>query len=123
MIAVTALALALITPTLIWMIFGAQDPTGSSYRTLATPRGVSKAGQNDIRVMFAETLSPEQRQWLVRLVAGTIVEGPDPKGVFLIRIGSQEGSKPDSTKALESLRRYDEILFAEPASPSAGTGS
>jgi len=123
MIAATAMVLALIMPALIWMISGEREPVGSSYRTLAASRAESKARQNDIRVMFAETLSSEQRQQLIGSVAGTIVEGPDPKGIFLIRIGSEKDSDADLAKVLESLRQYDEILFAEPALPPARVGS
>ena len=123
MIAATAMVLALIMPALIGMISGEREPVGSSYRTLAASRAESKARQSDIRVMFAETLSPERRQQLIGSVAGTIVEGPDPKGVFLIRIGSEQGSDADLVKVLESLRQYDEILFAEPALPPGRAGS
>jgi len=123
MIAATAMVLALIMPTLLWTISWEREPTEASYRTLAASRAESKAEQFDIRVMFAETLSPEQRRRLVGSVAGTIVEGPDSKGVFLIRIGSEEGSDAESAKALESLRQDDEILFAEPALPPGRAGS
>ncbi|MGH9962779.1 MAG: hypothetical protein ACREBC_37630 [Pyrinomonadaceae bacterium] len=87
------------------------------YHTLAQSQRLPAAGEHDIRVVFAGTMDQKQIQDLLLAVRAEIVDGPSSIGVYTIRIGSDNGARPDILAVLERLRHHPSVLFAEPALP------
>ena len=105
-----SLLLLAVLPLGIW------PPEERDYSTLSSPQPAtfSSARENDIRVIFSETLSPAGRQQLLARINGRIVEESDSNGVRLIRIDNA-GSLLNMTKVLAYLNKHPQVVFVEPA--------
>jgi hypothetical protein len=104
-------------PAVIVLEPGSSGPPEASYRTLSDSNSLENIGANDIRVIFAENLGLEARARLLAAVHGEIIDGPNARGLYLIRLSLAQDSKPDVAKAIAALRREAGVLFAEPALP------
>jgi hypothetical protein len=79
---------------------------------------VPAAGSNEIRVVFAKTISPDEVRQLLRSLHAEIVAGPSAASAYTVRIATRDGSNEDMLTALVRLHRYPGVLLAEPAKPS-----
>jgi len=89
------------------------------YHILANPGSLPAPKENDIRVVFAETVNQDQIEQLVLAVGAQIVDGPSSVGVYTLRIAFGDGAGHNILAAVERLRRHPRVLFAEPALPIA----
>lgn len=96
-----------------------------TFRTLSSSE-TPAINNNEIKVIFQEGMSAQQKNKILDSVHGRIVDGPTPEGVYLIRISL----KPDTgtiVDSLSSLRKNSNVIFAEPAyallSPSEPGGT
>lgn len=84
-----------------------------NFRTLSSTE-VPVANNNEIKVIFQEGVTTQQKNRILDSVHGRIVDGPTTEGVYLIRISL----KPDTgtiVDSLSSLRKNANVIFAEPA--------
>ncbi len=90
------------------------------YHTLADPGSLPAPKENDIRVVFAETVNQQQIGQLVLALGAQIVGGPSSVGAYTLRIAFGDSADHNIHAAVERLRRHPGVLFAEPALPIAG---
>jgi hypothetical protein len=82
------------------------------FHTLSSTKNIATRN-NEIRVVFADDITPQQINQILAFIQGKIVTGPTPQGVFNVQIG--ESKKADITKAIALLRKNSQVIFAEPA--------
>lgn len=85
----------------------------SNYRTLSSSENPS-ISTNEIRVVFLESMNKQQRNSVIQSVNGEIVDGPDARGVYLIRLKQASDAK-HILETISSLRKNSNVIFAEPA--------
>lgn len=110
------LIIGLVLPARHWLAPVNVEP---KYHTLANPGSLPGPKENDIRVVFAETVNQEQIEQLVLAVGAQIVDGPSSVGAYTLRIAFGDSAGHDVLAAVEWLRRDPRVQFAEPALPSA----
>ncbi|MGH8592913.1 MAG: zf-HC2 domain-containing protein [Gammaproteobacteria bacterium] len=104
------LIIGLVLSARLWLAPVNVEP---KYHTLANPGSLPAPKENEIRVVFAETVNQEQIEQLVLAVDAQIVDGPSSVGAYTLRVGH------NLSAAVERLRRDPRVLFAEPALPIA----
>ena len=67
--------------------------------------------------MFAEQVSDREIRRLLDSAHGSIVDGPNPAGVYTVRISSDQGNPAALDQVLSQLRGDKIVIFAEPALP------
>ncbi len=87
-----------------------------TYHTVANSNSLDRFTTSDIRVIFADQVTEREIGKLIGSIQGNIVDGPNPAGVYTIRVAD---GMP-LTQALNQLRGNKSIIFAEPALPQAG---
>ncbi|MGH8498384.1 MAG: anti-sigma factor family protein [Methylococcales bacterium] len=85
----------------------------SNYRTLSSSENLS-ISKNEIRVVFQESANKRQRDSVIQSVNAEIVDGPDARGVYLIRL-KQASDATHILETISSLRKTSSVIFAEPA--------
>jgi hypothetical protein len=121
--AATLVVLLLSAPAVIVLETGDSASPEASYRTLSNRNVLENFGADDIRVIFAENLDSAARTRLLAAVRGEIIDGPNARGLYLIRIAAPPGAEADITEAIAALRRETGVLFAEPALPLSAPSS
>lgn len=110
------LLLMVLVPTArFWLSSTSKEP---QYHTLSTANSVPAAGSNEIRVIFAKTISPDEVRQLLRSLHAEIVAGPSSSGAYTVRIATSDHSNQDMLAALVRLHRHPGVLLAELAQPS-----
>jgi hypothetical protein len=109
------LLMTLVPTARVWLSSPARAP---QYHTLSTPNSVPAAGSNEIRVVFAKTVSPDVVRQLLRSLHGEIMAGPSASDAYTVRIATRDRSNEDMLTALLRLHRHPGVLLAEPAPPS-----
>lgn len=85
------------------------------FRTLSDAPAPAAAGDGTLlRVVFADQAREREIRGALIAVGGRIVDGPSPTGVYTVAV--DEGGDPSA--ALESLRSFSQVLFAERAAAS-----
>jgi hypothetical protein len=111
--ATTLLALA------IPLLLDAWPPTRQpAYHTVADAGSLGSYTRDDLRVVFAGQTTKQEISHLIRAVHGDIVDGPNPAGVYTVRLAG--GEQGGVERALAQLRASQSVVFAEPALPLAG---
>lgn len=87
------------------------------YHTLAMPGSMARLEENDLRVVFAQPLSPQQLNVLLSQIDGVVVNGPSTEGIYTIRIGGKSSGGQKVHAALSQLRQMPVVMLAEPALP------
>lgn len=110
------LAIGIALPMRHWLMPVNDEP---EYHTLADPAGLPAALKNQIYVVFADRVGPDQIAWLLRAVDAKIVDGPNSLSVYTLRITADDRSDRDLVAVIRRLHRNPRVQFAEPALPTA----
>jgi hypothetical protein len=108
--AIAALALCLLSIP-AYLIINRQ--LENDYRTLANAE-ITLANDDEIRVVFSESVDSGRRKSVIDSIAGEIVEGPNAMGVYLIRL-KQTADAGQVLGTLAALKKNPQVIFAEPA--------
>lgn len=86
------------------------EPTETSFQTFSTEANSSYTNNQQIRIVFSETIQLSELSSLLNSMQATIVEGPSQHGVFTIAL---EKKDTDITQVLDTLRQNTHVLFAK----------
>ncbi len=113
----TAFATGLLAVTLaLW--FGGMPSDGvKTYHTVANVNSLDPFNASDIRVIFADQVTTQEIGKLIGSIHGSLVDGPNPVGIYTVRISGGESKEASLTQALSQLRGNKAVVFAEPALP------
>lgn len=89
----------------------------SPFHTAANPGSFAQFQPNDIRVVFAEPLSPAAIDAIVAPMHGRVVAGPSGPGVYTIRFDDGDRLPAALASRLGMLRARKDVAVAEPAVP------
>jgi hypothetical protein len=89
-----------------------------SYRTLADSVAWRSAREDEISVVFADGVEPEEIKQLLRKLRVDVVDGPNAVGVYTLRLAADVSDRNDLA-LIEQLRRHPSTAFVEPALPPA----
>jgi hypothetical protein len=112
-------ALALAAGILISLLIPRYLETGLSqsadFRTLSSSQHEQQSIRpNDIRVVFAENVSPQQRSSIVESIRGELIDAPTAQGVYTVRLDRETGAKR-LIQIVDLLRQDAHVVFAEPS--------
>lgn len=91
-------------------------PQGLEYATLSKRETARAARPGDLRVILHPDVSAHAARSLLQDLGMAELRGPDPNGVYAVRLPVGAPSVP---AALARLRSDPRIVFAEPAAPTA----
>lgn len=89
------------------------------YRTLATSPALPTAQNNEIYVVFSDSVERARINQLLRAARAEIVDGPSSLGVYTLRIVAGGTSGRDVLPVIEQLRRDPSVQLAEPVTSSS----
>ena len=112
-----AFATGLLAVVVVSLMNHMQSSPTQTYHTVAEPNSLDRFKPNDIRVVFAEQVADTEIRRLLSSTHGSIVDGPNPAGVYTVRISSDQGNQTSLDQALNQLRGNKIVIFAEPALP------
>ena len=112
-----AFATGLLAVAVVSLISNMPSSPTQTYHTVAEPNSLDRFKPNDIRVVFAEQVSDREIRRLLDSAHGSIVDGPNPAGVYTVRISSDQGNPAALDQVLSQLRGDKIVIFAEPALP------
>lgn len=112
-------ALALAAGILISLVVPRFLETGlnqsADFRTLSSSKYEQQANRpNDIRVVFADNLSLQQKSKIAASVQGKLIDTPTAQGVYTIRFESNADAK-QLLRIVDVLRQDGKVVFAEPS--------
>ncbi|MDD5033561.1 MAG: hypothetical protein PHE55_02280 [Methylococcaceae bacterium] len=112
------LALACGLSAIALVLVGQDTPSGfgQNYHTVANPGSLDTFAANDLRVIFNPESPKQPIARLLESLHARIVDGPSAKGVYTVRIEAGDFG-PALSRALETLREHEAVVFAEPALP------
>ncbi|NOT10968.1 MAG: hypothetical protein HOP23_03890 [Methylococcaceae bacterium] len=87
--------------------------SNNDYRTLSNS-DIASSRKNDIRVVFANNITPQQIDTILSSIHGQIAGGPTEQSVYTVRI-TQAATKKNILETVAQLRKNSSIIFAEPA--------
>ena len=112
----TACAAVLLAFTLPFLALEPREPA-PAFHTVADSGSLDRFAQNDLRVIFAEPVTEQERATLISAIHGRIVDGPSPSGLYTVRLAESGNSGFGLPQALAHLRANPSVVFAEPALP------
>lgn len=86
------------------------EPTETSFQTFSTEANSSNTNNQQIRIVFSETIQLSELSSLLSSIQATIVEGPSQHGVFTIELETKD---TDLTQVLATLRQNTHVSFAK----------
>lgn len=94
--------------------------SGRQFHTLSSepPSAISHHG-NDVRIVFASSLTAAERQALLAPFAGIVLDGPNSVGAYTVRLQAVEPDPRALQKALDLLRQQQSVRLAESIAPGA----
>jgi hypothetical protein len=89
----------------------------AAFHTLSDPAPATAGapGAPLLRVVFSDQTREREMRGALISVGGRIVAGPSPTGVYTVAVGADD----DVSRVLETLRSFQQVLFAEAAAGSA----
>ena len=87
----------------------------TQFRTLSSAGNAENLAKNDIRVVFASTVTDEQIKQFVSSFDATVIGGPSPSGIYRIRINPVNGQQLSLNQRIDIMRQQQQVVFAEPA--------
>lgn len=103
-LAVTALALAVLLPA----------PANPGYETLSNGEELAVTTGRQMRVVFDDAMSVGELRTLLRSIAGRIVAGPTPLGVYTVAVAGGDPSGGQLDQAVMTLRAHPQVRLVEP---------
>lgn len=101
---------ALVIVLSVVLVLHVPEPTNTSFQTFSTEKYSSHDNNQQIRIVFSETMPLGELSSLLTSIPATIVQGPSQHGVFTIELEKQDA---DLTQALATLRQNTHVSFAE----------
>jgi len=97
---------------------GGPVPSAPAFRTLSDPEAIPgfEPGTPLLRIVFSEQTREREMRGALISIGGRIVAGPSPTGVYTVAVAPED----DVPRVLETLRSFQQVLFAEAA---AGSGN
>ena len=92
-----------------------------AFHTVADSGSLDRFAQNDLRVIFAEQVTEQERGTLISAIHGRIVDGPGPGGLYTVRLDESGKGGFGLPHALARLQANPSVVFAEPALPQPGS--
>lgn len=97
-----------------WMVINDFAP-GGDYRTASHGDQATAQGPRAL-IGFAEQATGAEITALLTQGQFTLIDGPKPGGLYIVRLGPADMSEEDAARALQALRaRSDIVRFAAPA--------
>jgi hypothetical protein len=110
-----ALAAALLISLLIPRYVETELNQNANFRTLSSSKKeLHTARANEIRVVFAATISPQQKSRLLESIEGQIIDAPTAQGVYTVRLERETDAK-HLLEIVDLLRKDSSVVFAEPS--------
>ncbi len=109
-LAVESLAMAALV---LVVLLPAAVPTDPGYETLSNGEALTTAARRQVRVVFDDRMSIGELRTLLRGVAGHIIAGPTPLGVYTVAVTGDEPLE----RALTALRAHPQVRLVEPLAP------
>ncbi len=112
-----AMAAALLVSLSIIMPSYTGDATqvGNPFRTLSSDKQPDAIKTNEIRVVFAQHASQQDKDIILEQVHGHVVgEKPTAQGVYTVRLGNDIAAT-HLLDTIDLLRKNSKVIFAEPA--------
>ncbi|MEQ1559984.1 MAG: hypothetical protein ABL933_13730 [Methyloglobulus sp.] len=86
----------------------------NDFRTLSSDKQQATNAVHEIRVVFADGISQQQKDAIVARIHGHIIDKPTPQGVYNVQLSENIGSQ-QILDLVETLRNNTGVIFAEPS--------
>ncbi|MEQ1544198.1 hypothetical protein [Methyloglobulus sp.] len=86
---------------------------GNEFRTLSNAQQ-NPISANEIRVVFAEGISQQQKGKILKRIHGQFIDNPTAQGVYTVRL-DRDMTPTDPLGVVGMLRKDSSVIFAEPA--------
>jgi Putative zinc-finger len=110
-----AMAAAALLSVILLMPRSAGDgmQLGNNFKTLSDGQQDTTSA-DEIRVVFAENVSQQQKDNILGRIHGQIIDAPTAQGVYTVKLNKEIAAK-NLLSIVALLRKHNSVIFAEPA--------